>query len=90
MAADGSSLTGREAIAGALRSLIDSGASFAIELGALFIAGDVAVATGKLTLASPDDPTQQLRSHATVVYRRDRRGRWLIAIDAPWGLPTLE
>lgn len=87
MAADGSSLSGRDAIAGALAQLVDSGAGFEIELGSLFIAGEVAVATGTLTLRGPGDPPEELRSQATVIYRREPDGRWLIAIDAPWGLP---
>ena len=46
----------------------------------------MAVASGTLTLTSPDGYTHS--SSSVVVYRRAGDG-WLIALDAPWGLSGL-
>jgi len=88
LAADGAAVRGRENIRAALAALVDHGTSVEIELGRLHRAGDVAVATGSLTLsgAGVDGPFEQ-RSESTVVYARGADGLWRIALDAPWGLP---
>ncbi len=84
VAADGSLVEGREAIREALQALLSNGAEVRIEVARLFEAGDIALATGSLTLSG--DGFEQ-RSDSTVVYARDAEGRWRIALDAPWGLP---
>lgn len=89
IAADGQVLKGAEAIAGALQGLVANGARLDIQLVRLFVAGDVALATGKLTV-SVDDGDGASHSHTSdsvVVYRRGEDGVWRVAIDAPWGLP---
>jgi ketosteroid isomerase-like protein len=59
-----------------------------IELRGLFVAGDVATATGTLTLSGTghDGRPFAQSSSSVVVYRRSVDG-WRIALDAPWGLP---
>lgn len=87
--ADGQVLKGAEAIAEALQSLIANGARLDIQLVRLFVAGDVAIATGRLTV-SVEDGEGANHSHSgdsIVVYRRGEDGAWRVAIDAPWGLP---
>ncbi len=84
VAADGSLVQGRPAIREALQALLTNGTRVSIELASLFRAGDVALATGSLTLSGEGF---EQRSSSTVVYARGTDGRWRIALDAPWGLP---
>ncbi len=87
---DGQALRGREAIGAALHALADNGASVQVEVSELFTAGDLALATGTLTLSGLDGEgnpyTQQ--SQSVVTYLRGADGYWRVAIDAPWGLPS--
>ncbi len=85
VAADGSLLAGRDAIREALRALLSNGTEVRIEVAHIFEAGDVALATGSLTLSGEGF---EQRSDSSVVYARGADGRWRIALDAPWGLPT--
>jgi len=85
VAADGNALAGRDAVAGALRALIDSGATVSIEVASMYQGGKVAIATGSLTLLAPDGTSHT--SSSVVVYERSNEG-WRLAIDAPWGLPS--
>ena len=57
-----------------------------MHVATLHQAGDVAIASGTLTLTSPDGFTQS--SSSVVVYTREQDG-WRIAVDAPWGLSGL-
>jgi uncharacterized protein (TIGR02246 family) len=82
--ADGSLVEGRAAIREALQALLSNGTTVRIEVARLFEAGDVALATGWLTLSGEG---YEHRSDSTVVYARDPDGHWRIALDAPWGLP---
>jgi uncharacterized protein (TIGR02246 family) len=86
---DGQITRGRDAVADALRALMDNGVTVHIELGALFVAGDVATATGTLTLSGTghDGAPFAQSSSSVVVYSRGADGGWRIALDAPWGLP---
>lgn len=84
VAADGSLVQGRPAIRAALEALLTNGTRVSIELASLFRAGDVALATGSLTLSGEGF---EQRSSSTVVYARGSDGHWRIALDAPWGLP---
>ncbi len=89
VAADGSLLAGRAAIREALQALLSNGTRVRIELAGLFQAGDVALATGSLTLSGDGEGGAfEQRSSSTVVYARGGDGRWRIALDAPWGLPA--
>jgi uncharacterized protein (TIGR02246 family) len=87
---DGQALRGRGAIGAALHALVDNGARVQVEVSELFTAGDVALATGTLTLSGSDGEgnlyTQ--RSQSVVTYLRGADGYWRVAIDAPWGLPS--
>jgi uncharacterized protein (TIGR02246 family) len=84
IAADGQVLEGSETIAAALQSLVDNGAKLDIQINNLFVAADVAVATGRLTISVADHSHS---SESVVVYKRGEDGVWRVAIDAPWGLP---
>lgn len=88
---DGQAVRGREAIGPALHALVDNGASVKVEVSELFTAGDIALATGTLTLsgAGADGAPYTQTSQSVVVYSRGQDGRWRVAIDAPWGLPGL-
>jgi SAM-dependent methyltransferase len=68
-------------VAAAVAALIENGVTLAIEVEHTYVAGDVATATGTLTMGNS-------ASSFTAVYGRDGDGRWRIAIDAPWGLPA--
>jgi uncharacterized protein (TIGR02246 family) len=84
---DGAAVRGRDAIEQVLRSLIEHAADVDARVERVFQAGGVAVAVGTLTLnGSHDSFSHQGRS--LVVYRRGEDGRWRIALDAPWGLPS--
>ncbi len=86
---DGSQTRGRDAVALTMQALIDSGVTLDIRLAAVFATGDVATASGTLTLngtGADGEPFAQ-RSSSVVVYSRGADG-WRIALDAPWGLPT--
>jgi uncharacterized protein (TIGR02246 family) len=88
VAADGTTMRGRDAIADALQALVDNGVKLDIEPGKVFIAGDVAVVLGTLTLngTGADGQPFAQRSNSVVVYSRGPDG-WRIALDAPWGFP---
>ena len=90
IAADGQVLEGAEAIAEALQRLVANGAELEIRLDRLFVAGDVALATGALTITVADGngANHSHSSESVVVYRRGQDGIWRVAIDAPWGLPA--
>jgi uncharacterized protein (TIGR02246 family) len=92
LAADGSVVRGRTAIGAALEALVTGGVRVEVQLVRLFAAGDVALATGSLTLSGGSDEggAYEQRSDSTVIYTRGADGRWRIAIDAPWGLPGAE
>jgi uncharacterized protein (TIGR02246 family) len=86
---DGQPIEGRDAVIAALQALVDSGAQLEIEIARVFIAGDVAIVLGRLTLGGidgGDEPFTQA-GESVVVYSRRPDG-WRIAIDFPWGLPT--
>jgi ketosteroid isomerase-like protein len=60
-----------------------------IEVANVFVADDVAMVFGALTLSGTNGehaPYSQ-RSNSVVIYRRGPDG-WRVAIDTPWGLPA--
>jgi uncharacterized protein (TIGR02246 family) len=89
LTAAGEAVRGREAVAAALRGLVDNGARVEIELTRTVTAGDVALGLGTLTLSGTATGGAVFRqqSSSTVIYSRGADGRWRIALDAPWGLP---
>jgi uncharacterized protein (TIGR02246 family) len=84
---DGQTVRGLDAIATALHALVDNGANVKVEVSQLFSAGDVALATGTLTLSGSDahgNPyTQQSRS--VVIYCRGQDDRWRLGHRRPLG-----
>ncbi len=84
--AGGETISGPDAVPGVLRALMDSGVVVEVHVATLHEAGDVAIASGTLTLTSPDGHRQS--SSSVVVYTRQQDG-WRIAVDAPWGLAGL-
>jgi uncharacterized protein (TIGR02246 family) len=86
--AEGELLSGHAQIAPALEALAGNGTTVAIEISRLYVAGDVAVATGSLTMTSAGEHPFEASSSSTVVYRRGEDRLWRIALDAPWGLPA--
>jgi uncharacterized protein (TIGR02246 family) len=86
---DGHAIEGRDAVICALQALVDSGVQLEIDLARVFIAGDVAIVLGTLTLSGTSDEGEPFSqaSKSTVVYSRRPDG-WRIAIDSPWGLPA--
>jgi uncharacterized protein (TIGR02246 family) len=88
---DGETVRGREAIGAALHALVDNGVSVEVDVAELYAAGDVALAVGTLTINGTDGdgrPYSQ-RSQSVVIYTRGSDGEWRLAIDAPWGLPSV-
>jgi uncharacterized protein (TIGR02246 family) len=85
---DGDCTRGRDAIAPALRALVDNDITLRINLADLFAAGGVAIATGTFSLSGTgaDGHAFDAQSTSVVVYTLTPDG-WRIAIDAPWGLP---
>jgi uncharacterized protein (TIGR02246 family) len=86
---DGETVRGRPAVAAALQAIVDHGLRMEIDVSKVFVAGDVAIVVGALTLNGTNGDSEPFaqRSNSVVVYTRGADG-WQIAIDAPWGLPT--
>lgn len=86
---DGEALHGKPAVAAALQAIVDNGLRMEIDVSNVFVAGDVAVVVGALTLNGTNGDSEPFaqRSSSVVVYTRNADG-WRIAIDAPWGLPA--
>jgi uncharacterized protein (TIGR02246 family) len=84
----GTALHGKAAVQSALQALVENGVRMKIEIANVFVAGDVAMVLGALTLSGTNGervPYSQ-RSNSVVIYRRGPDG-WRVAIDTPWGLP---
>lgn len=90
LTANGERLHGREAVASALRTLAGNGTAVRIELLRTILADNAALGLGYLTLSGtgPDGEPFSQRSSSAVIYSRGSDGRWRIAIDSPWGLPS--
>ncbi|HXW58507.1 MAG TPA: SgcJ/EcaC family oxidoreductase [Solirubrobacteraceae bacterium] len=86
---DGQTVRGRDAIAAALRALVEHEVRIDIHVEHTVTAGDIAVASGSLTMSGTgaDGRAFNQRSDSIVVYSRAADGLWRLAIDAPWGLP---
>jgi len=87
---DGSALHGKAAVQSALQALVENGVQMRIEVANVFVAGDVAMVFGALTLSGTngEQVAYSQRSDSVVIYKRGPDG-WRVAIDTPWGLPTL-
>jgi uncharacterized protein (TIGR02246 family) len=86
----GQMVRGREAIGAALRALIEHEVQLEIDVEQVFAAGDVAVAVGTLTMSTRGEDGEPFTqsSRSAVISSRGSDGRWRLAIDAPWGLPS--
>jgi len=86
---DGKALNGKDAVAVELQALVDNDVRMEIDVANVFVAGDVAIVAGALTLNGTNEERESYaqRSNSVVVYTRGAVG-WRIALDAPWGLPT--
>jgi uncharacterized protein (TIGR02246 family) len=87
---DGQSIRGRDTIAAAMQALVDSGVKMQIDISSVFTAGDAATVLGTLTLSGTNGNGDSFSETAdsVVVYIRGTDG-WRIALDAPWGLPSV-
>jgi uncharacterized protein (TIGR02246 family) len=86
---NGTALHGKAAVESALQALVDNDVRMEIEVDNVFVADDVAMVLGALTLSGTNGerlPYSQ-RSNSVVIYRRGPDG-WRVAIDTPWGLPA--
>ncbi|MHB8532140.1 MAG: YybH family protein, partial [Solirubrobacteraceae bacterium] len=90
LTASGERVQGRNAVAAALGALIGNGAGVEIELVRTIVAENAALGLGFLTLSGTgaDGAPFSHRSSSAVIYSRAEDGRWRIAIDSPWGLPS--
>ena len=82
---------GRDQIREALRGFIALRPTLATAAGHVLESGDVAVYLGRWTLtgAGPDGAPVAMGGESTDVLRRQSDGRWLIALDNPWGTTVL-
>ncbi len=90
VAIDGTKIQGREAIKQALERLVANSTRVEIELKRIYQTDLAALGTGTLTLRSTGSDGEEITHHADsiVVYARDQRGAWRVAIDFPWGVPV--
>lgn len=83
---DGTAVHGREDIAGVLAQLIASRTEIEIERVVVRVAGDVALASGHVTMRSDGPEGTRFAQECdpmSVIHRVD--GTWKIAVIAPWG-----
>lgn len=81
-------LTGRDAIRTVLAGLIDAGTRLRMAASGSYVAGAVALRSGRLTLSgkgADGEPFETVTDFVTV-YALTEDG-WRIALDAPAGLP---
>lgn len=78
---------GRDAIRAALEGFISLKPSLKGEATQVVEAGDIALYCSKWTLAgtSPEGKRVEMNGVSSDVLRRQSDGRWLIAVDNPWG-----
>lgn len=84
---DGTAVNGRSEIAAILAQLIARGTRVEVEQLVLQSAGDVALASGRLTMRSPGPGRESLsQSLTSALAMRRVEGLWKIAIFSPWAL----
>jgi uncharacterized protein (TIGR02246 family) len=78
---------GTDAIRAALEGFISLKPSIKGEVPQLAEAGDIALYCSRWTLigTSPDGKRVEMNGISSDVLRRQTDGRWLVAIDNPWG-----
>ncbi|HTS20472.1 MAG TPA: SgcJ/EcaC family oxidoreductase [Casimicrobiaceae bacterium] len=84
----GKLVTGHAAIREALNGFLAGKPKISIAPSVAAQSGDVAVVNGKwnLEVAGQDGKRTQMSAQEVVVARRQADGRWLIAIDLPFGV----
>ena len=82
---------GREQIGAALQGFIALRPTLSSSANRVFETGDVALYLGRWTLTGvgPDGAPVTMGGESTDVLRRQPDGRWLIAVDNPWGVTVL-
>jgi uncharacterized protein (TIGR02246 family) len=84
---DGTAINGRVEIEAILAQLVARGTRIEAEQLVLQTAGDVALASGRLTMSSPGPGEQSLsQSLTSALAMRRVEGLWKIAIFSPWAL----
>lgn len=85
MTPDGTAVEGRAAIGGILTQLIASHVQMSVDVSAVLIAGDVALAHERWRIQSGAFSSRYAtQSKPTMVLRRIE-SRWKLAVAAPWG-----
>jgi uncharacterized protein (TIGR02246 family) len=76
----------------ALRRFIDLKPRLTSQAQCVIESGDIALYTGRWTLQGMDPAGREVSmgGDSTDILRRQDDGRWLIAIDNPWGSQVLE
>ena len=91
LARPGEPARGREHIAAALQRFIALRPTLSSAASRVFESGEVALYLGRwsLTGVGPDGAPVTMGGESTDVLRRQADGRWLIALDNPWGAAVL-
>jgi ketosteroid isomerase-like protein len=84
LTADGTEVSGRDAIGDVLADLLDDCRGLEITPGRTIVTGDVALCTQSWNLLTADDTSYVRGTKATLVLHRIDE-RWQIVIAAPWG-----
>lgn len=82
---DGTTVSGRRAIAGILGQLIDARARVSVQLAAVLAAGDVALAHEQWNIRSGVNGAAITRESKPTLVLQRVDSRWKLAIAAPWG-----
>jgi uncharacterized protein (TIGR02246 family) len=87
VAQPGNIARGKDAVRGALAGFISLKPSLRGQAHQVVEAGDIALCCARWTLVgtSPDGEKVEMSGASSDVLRRQADGRWLVAIDNPWG-----
>ncbi len=82
---------GSAEIRAALHGFVALRPTLVTEAASAWQSGDIALYAGRwsLTGIAPDGAVVNMSGESTDVLRRQRDGRWLIAVDNPWGVKAL-
>jgi ketosteroid isomerase-like protein len=82
---DHTSVYGREDIAGVLAQLIAAGTEIEIDRVVVRQAGEVALASGRVTMRSGPEGTRFVQTCDPTMVIQRVEGTWKLAVIAPWG-----
>lgn len=87
LAQPGNIARGRDAIRAALQGFISLKPSLKGEPPQVVEAGDIALYCSRWSLVgtSPDGKRVEMKGISSDVLRKQNDGRWLVAVDNPWG-----